>query len=399
MKIQPRLLLASGIAIIGILLAPFIQPAWLFSIFVIAFAAVLYLIRGTEYISLALGVTAFLYGVGLLPLVAFGATVAIVSLGELAYRAGGEGSRAYIHYTAGATLGALIVMAYLGDIQPLVLIIGVIVALLLRSILASREDAYMIIMLGVAMTMFLFLELDFQVDILLLILAVTIALLFGYSSFRVGAADLSGLFSGALIGIILIVFADARWFLVMLAFFIIGSASTRYQYRKKQSMGVEQERGGARGYKNAFSNGIVATGAAIVFGITGDPIWVAIFVGSIATATADTVASEIGVTGGRPYMITTFQPVPEGTNGGVTLRGEVAALVGSVIICGLAVILGMITLPVFLICTLAGLIGTNIDSLVGATIENRGIIGNSGTNLIATFGGGVAAAVLVLWLI
>lgn len=399
MQNQPRLLVATLLAIIGILISPFIQPAWLFAIFVISFSAVLYLIRGTRYISLALGGTALLYGIGILPLVAFGATVAIVSLGELAYRAAGEGRRAYLHYTGGAFAGALLVMAYLGSIEPLVMIIGVLVALMLRSILEGREDAYMIIMLGVAMTIFLFIELDFQVDILLLFLAATIALLFGYSSFRVGAADLSGLFSGALIGVLLIVFADVRWFLVMLAFFIIGSASTRFQYARKKTMGVEQERGGARGYKNAFSNGLVGTGAAVIFGMTGDPLWAALFVGSIATATADTVASEIGVTGGRPYMITTMKQVPEGTNGGVTVKGEAASLLGSLIIAAIAFGLQMISLPVFFICILAGFLGTNIDSLIGATLENRGIIGNAGTNLLATFGGGLSAAVIVLLLV
>ena len=399
MQNQPRLLVATLVAIIGILVSPFVQPAWLFAIFVISFSAVLYLIRGTRYISLALGVTAFLYGIGILPLVAFGATVAIVTLGELAYRAAGEGRRAYIHYTAGAFAGALLVMAYLGSIEPLVLIIGVLVALMLRSILEGREDAYMIIMLGVAMTIFLFIELDFQVDILLLFLAAAIALVFGYSSFRVGAADLSGLFSGALIGVLLIVFADVRWFLVMLAFFIIGSASTRFQYARKKAMGVEQERGGARGYKNAFSNGLVGTGAAVIFGLTGDPLWAALFVGSIATATADTVASEIGVTGGRPYMITTLKQVPEGTNGGVTVKGEAASLLGSLIIAAIALGLQMIPLPVFFICILAGFLGTNIDSVIGATLENRGIIGNAGTNLLATFGGGLSAVVMVLLLV
>lgn len=396
MKVPPRLLAASALAIAGILVAPFIQPPWLFSMLVIAFSAVLLLIRGTQYISVALGATAILYATGLLPLVAFGATIAIVLSGELAYRAGGCRPRAYIHYTAGASAGAFLVMLYLGYIQPLVLIIGVLVALLLRSILAGRDDAQMIIMLGVAMTLFLFLELGFQVDIQILALAFTIAVLFGYFSYRIGAADLSGLFAGALIGVLLMVFADVSWFLVMLAFFIIGSASTRYQYNQKQSMGVEQERGGARGYMNAFSNCLVGTVAAVLFGLTGEPIWAAVFVGSVATATADTVASEIGVTGGQPYMITTFRRVPEGTNGGVTLRGEAAALVGSVAIAGIALGFGMITAELFLICTLAGLIGTNIDSLIGATLENRGTVGNAGTNLLATAGGGIAAGLMVL---
>ncbi len=50
-----------------------------------------------------------------------------------------------------------------------------------------------------------------------------------------------------------------------------------------------------------------------------------------------------------------------------------------------------------IICTLAGFVGTNIDSLVGATLENRGFLGNAGTNLLATMGGGVFAVALYLF--
>src|SRR5690606_12023277 len=113
----------------------------------------------------------------------------------------------------------------------------------------------------------------------------------------------------------------------MLAFFIIGAATTRYRYGDKERFGVAQEHGGVRGYFNVFANGIVATGAAILYGVTGHPCSVALFMGSVASAAADTTASEIGVTGKTPYLITTLRPVPRGTNGGVTLRGEGAAII------------------------------------------------------------------------
>jgi len=48
------------------------------------------------------------------------------------------------------------------------------------------------------------------------------------------------------------------------------------------------------------------------------------------------------------------------------------------------------------ICTLAGFVGTNIDSVIGATLENKGFLGNAGTNLLATLGGGLFAVVLYL---
>ena len=43
------------------------------------------------------------------------------------------------------------------------------------------------------------------------------------------------------------------------------------------------------------------------------------------------------------------------------------------------------------VCTIAGFVGTNLDSLVGALLENKGYLGNAGTNFLATLGGGVFA--------
>jgi uncharacterized protein (TIGR00297 family) len=95
-------------------------------------------------------------------------------------------------------------------------------------------------------------------------------------------------------------------------------------------------------------------------------------------------------------MITTLKKVPVGTNGGVTMRGEGVAFLGGLIISLVALVLNVITLQMVVICTLAGFIGTNVDSLVGAPLENRGFFGNAGTNLLATIGGGLCAVVLFL---
>jgi uncharacterized protein (TIGR00297 family) len=186
----------------------------------------------------------------------------------------------------------------------------------------------------------------------------------------------------------------------MLSFFILGSAATKYKYQYKKRIGVEQGQSGARGYRNVFANGIIAAAAAVLFGVFQMPVFIVLYVGCVATAAADTLASEIGVTGGIPYMITTFKKVPIGTNGGVTLTGEVVALLGGFAISLVAFILNVITMDMMVICTLAGFVGTNIDSLVGATLENRGFLGNAGTNLLATIGGGLfAVALYYFWII
>ncbi len=126
------------------------------------------------------------------------------------------------------------------------------------------------------------------------------------------------------------------------------------------------------------------------------PEFIVLYIGCVATAAADTMASEIGVTGGIPYMITTLKKVPIGTNGGVTMTGELIALAGGFLICVVALLLSIISPWMLVICTIAGFTGTNIDSLIGATLENKGYVGNAGTNLLATLGGGIFALALFL---
>jgi uncharacterized protein (TIGR00297 family) len=386
--------LGAILTVFFILLAPFIQPPWVLSVVILLFSLTLFLIKDTRYLAFALVPIAVLYGLGLLPLLVFSCTLTIMVTGDLAFQWGSGRLQSYIAYIAAALVGCTLVMAYLSQYLPLVVLFGVVVAVLLKAIVREREDALMIEVLGIAMTMYLIYELNYQVDMILIVAAVIVAFGFGYFSYRTGTADVSGLFSGALIGIILIVFADIQWFLVMLAFFIFGSVSTRYQFNDKERMGVEQAKGGARGYLNVFSNGAIGAAAAVLWGITGNPLFSALFIGSVATAAADTMASEIGVTGGEPYMITTLQRVPVGTNGGVTILGELAAVIGAFLISIIAHLLGVIPLPFVAAGIIAGFIGTNIDSYIGALIENRGVFGNAGTNFVATAGGGLIGFLL-----
>ena len=125
-------------------------------------------------------------------------------------------------------------------------------------------------------------------------------------------------------------------------------------------------------------------------------LFAALFVGSVATAAADTLASEIGVIAGEPYLITDFSRVPPGTNGGVTVLGETVAFFGALILSLLACIMGVIPMAFVAAVTAGGFLGTNIDSVIGAVFENRGVIGNAGTNFVATAGGGLCALLLSL---
>ncbi|MDP2795915.1 MAG: DUF92 domain-containing protein [Methanoregula sp.] len=382
---------AAAISGAAILVGPYLKPAWLMGIVVILFALILWRFFDTKYLNYAICALAVLYGVTLLPFFVFATSLAMIVLGEFVFQTGADDLNTYLYYVISTAWAGVLVMAYLNEQAILTVIFGIIAAVLLKVILLKYEDSLILEAVGVAMTMWLIQELNYQVNLQLVVAAVIVGFTFGYFAFRAKTADLSGLFSAALVGIILLVFADARWFMIMLAFFILGSVATKYKFEYKKRIGIEQGRGGARGYRNVFANGIVAAAAAVLYGVFQQPIFIVMYVGCVATAAADTLASEIGVTGGIPYMITTLRKVPIGTNGGITLVGESVALFGGLAVSFVAFLLGVITLPMVAVCAFAGFVGTNIDSLAGATCENRGIWGNAGTNLIATIGGGLAA--------
>jgi uncharacterized protein (TIGR00297 family) len=387
--------LVGGATLVG----PYLSPAWLLGLIVILYALILWHFFDTKYLTYTFCALAALYGTGLLPFFVFATTLAMLVLGELVFQTGADDLNTYLYYIISTAWAGVLVMSYLNERAILTVIFGIIAAVLLKVILLKYEDSLVIEGIGIAMTMWLIQELNYKADLQMIVAAVIVGFTFGYFAFRSKTADLSGLFSAALVGIILLVFATPQgpqWFLIMLVFFILGSAATKYKFEYKKRIGVEQGKGGARGYRNVFANGIIAAATAVLFGVFQQPLFVVMYVGCVASAAADTLASEIGVTGGIPRMITTFKQVPIGTNGGITVTGETVALLGGFVVSVVALLLQVITPQMMAICTLAGFVGTNIDSVIGATLENKGFLGNAGTNLLATLGGGLFAVILYL---
>jgi uncharacterized protein (TIGR00297 family) len=209
--------------------------------------------------------------------------------------------------------------------------------------------------------------------------------------------------SATLMGVLIIVFSNIFWFVLLLTFFILGGMFTKYRYQYKLSKGIAQDQGGIRSYENVFSNSTAALVLAMAYGIYPQHSEVIsyAFLGTVATAAADTLASEIGTTSNRtPRMITTLKPVKTGTDGGITVLGELAAIGGACVIAVLALAFGMtenIGYAILITCA-GGFVGTNADSLLGATFQKRGFLSNSGVNFIATFIGALFSGLLYLFL-
>jgi dolichol kinase len=132
------------------------------------------------------------------------------------------------------------------------------------------------------------------------------------AAFAARTVDLSGVVAGFLVGTAIYAFLDWRGFLLLVAFFVIGSACTKAGYRRKAAANLAQERGGRRGARHALANAGVATCCALFAALTPYPtLFVVAFAAAFATAAADTSSSEIGqLVGRRTYLITTLRRVP-----------------------------------------------------------------------------------------
>ena len=196
--------------------------------------------------------------------------------------------------------------------------------------------------------------------------------------------------------------------LVLLAFFLFGNLVTKYKYDRKAKLGVAEGNKGMRGMNNVLGNGLSPLFFAVLYALSRDNVLLLGFSGAIATACSDTFSTEIGQAEGNPRLITTLKKVPVGTNGGVSLPGLGAALLGS----GLIALVSLsfinpylcsgaqpnLKAIFFLVCLLAGFFGCLIDSLLGATLEDKHFykfrLNKHGVNIIATLFGGIFAILL-----
>jgi len=142
-----------------------------------------------------------------------------------------------------------------------------------------------------------------------------------------------------------------------------------------------------------LANGSVAAACALFSLLTPFPeLFAVAFAGAMAAATADTLESEIGqLRAGPTFLITSFKPVPVGTDGGVSAVGTTAGALGSLMVAFTGGIVGLYPARSVVIIAVAGLTATLFESVVGASLERRGLVGNHAVNLFNTLAGALLA--------
>ena len=211
--------------------------------------------------------------------------------------------------------------------------------------------------------------------------------LIAYLAYRARALNKDGAIAAAILGMVVFGLGGVAWALVLLTFFITASGLSRFLKARKADLNADFAKGSRRDAGQVAANGAVAGMLVLAFFILSRYIpesrWVSFlwigFAASLAGANADTWATELGVLNPRqPVLLTTFKRVPRGTSGAVSLTGTLAALAGSALVAGVAVLTsaagwapagGPALIWQFVIITLAGWFGSFVDSLLGATVQ------------------------------
>ncbi|UYQ95818.1 DUF92 domain-containing protein [Chitinophaga horti] len=220
-----------------------------------------------------------------------------------------------------------------------------------------------------------------------LLLLLPLLLVFALVAVRAGKLTIPAAVAACLTGAL--VFMGAGWIGIALlgVFFVLGVGATGHKKKKKAEMMM-----GARTAGQVFANG----GFAAIMGALAwwyAPTWTIfdlMLAASLAAATADTLSSELGMVYGRRFFnILSFKREMPGPDGVISLEGTLIGAAGAAIIAGTYSLAG--TPDVFWPVLLGGVGGNIVDSLLGASLERRGWIGNNVVNFLNTTAGGLIA--------
>lgn len=212
-------------------------------------------------------------------------------------------------------------------------------------------------------------------------IALFIAIVSYYFHFLNGSGAVSTFLLGA------IVFGTGKWefSLPILLFFVLSSLLSKMGKKWKQRFADTFQKGGRRDLGQVLANGGIAGVIVLLWNYFPNDVWYFAYIGSLAAVTADTWATEIGVFSKiAPRDILTFKRVPPGTSGGITLLGLAGGLLGSFLIVFIGSFVTKryddLTQATALFITVigAGLLGSIVDSIIGATIQAQYQCGTCG---------------------
>lgn len=236
-----------------------------------------------------------------------------------------------------------------------------------------------------------------------------LAVYLGASGYRKGSLSANGAITASVVGYATMANPFPGFGCLLIAFYLAGSRATKYKAQVKATLethGVESTgsskrdtSSGNRSATQVLCNSLTAAIASLLYrwqntagadplsalvpraGYASNQVLTLVVVGHFAACLGDTLSSELGILStSQPRLITRpGRVVPKGTNGGVTAWGTLVAALGGAAIGGItsltllffraAPMLAETHARIIALATAAGLFGSALDSLLGATLQ------------------------------
>ncbi|MBB3867440.1 DUF92 domain-containing protein [Parageobacillus toebii NBRC 107807] len=177
--------------------------------------------------------------------------------------------------------------------------------------------------------------------------------------------SISGAIAAVLVGTIVGKGFSWKGMILLGIFFVSSSIWSKIGKKRKQQLMEKVEKGECRDYIQVFANGGVPALISFLSILNPSPLWLNLFIISIAAANADTWASEIGsLSRQAPRLLPNFKKAEVGTSGAVTLLGTIAAFLGAAFI-GFASAFQWDNISIMTVAFF-GWLGSFFDTLFGA---------------------------------
>ena len=226
-----------------------------------------------------------------------------------------------------------------------------------------------------------------------LLTAVVVNALAAVVTWRAGVVARSGALAGAVVGFLVLVYGGWAAYALLWIFFLAGTVATKWGYGVKRDAGTAQADRGRRGVAHVTANCLVPV-ALLVLGAPS-----AAFAAALGAALADTLGTEVGTLFGRdPRSPLTFDPLPAGTPGAISLAGTGAVLGGAALISLVAWIIGWQSRDVLAAVLAAGFLGALAESVLADLRRRSGAgaprLDHEFANAFNTFAGAMIALAL-----
>lgn len=191
-------------------------------------------------------------------------------------------------------------------------------------------------------------------------------------AFKTKSVNRSGFVAMISISAFFIIPEHATWLVPIMFMFMTSSLLTKVGKQKEIDFRKTIKKSGSRDYIQGLANFGPGLIFYSLFLITPSTNLLVAFLATISAANSDSWASEIGgLDKKKPYSILTFQKIPKGISGGISIIGCLGALLGGLSIAVLSYFIfpDHITIKEIYIITIAGFVGMLLDSLIGAKFQ------------------------------